>query len=353
MNKKKCVILQSIFIASLIIILTGCDSKTIEKEVDSYIETFSEYKAFHGSILIASGDNILVRKGYGMANVEHEVKNNSNTKFRIGSMTKQFTAMAILILQEKGLLNISDNIDQYIPNCPESWKEITIHQLLTHTSGIPNFTSFPEYMDVMKKEHSVLQIMSLFMDKSLKYTPGKFFSYSNSGYIVLGYIIEKVSNKKYEDYLNEHIFKKIGMKNTGYDHNKEIIKNRATGYYFNGTQNADYIHMSVPHAAGALYSTVEDLYLWDRALYTDKIVNKKSLDSMFTNYIGSYGYGWKINETQSNSKLIEHDGMINGFSSYIGRYIDDDLVLIILSNDGTQGRLILPSITKIVTNYLP
>jgi len=314
--------------------------------------TRGKNNSFNGSILIAQGDKVLVSKGYGMANYEHEVYNNSNTKFRIGSITKQFTAMAILILQEKGILNISDNIDQYIPNCPESWNEITIHHLLTHSSGIPNFTSFPEYTEIMTKKHSLLQIMSIFMNRSLEFTPGNAFSYSNSGYIVLGHIIEKVSNMKYDDFLSEHIFEKIGMVNTGYDHNEEIIKNRASGYTNSGLKNADYIHMSIPHAAGALYTIVEDLYLWDRSLYTEKIVKKESITSMFTPHIGFYGYGWEIYESKSTSKRVEHGGGINGFSSYIRRYIDDDLVLIILSNDEGQCFSVLPDITHIVKKYL-
>lgn len=351
MSNKNSVILKIIFITSLVIIFLGCSSNKLIKEIDSYIATQDEYVKFNGSILIAKGEEILVNKGYGMANYEHNIYNDTDTKFRIGSLTKQFTAMAILILQEQGLLNVSDYINLYIPNCPDSWKEITIHQLLTHSSGIPNLTSFPEYSEIMIKKHTPLQTISLFINKPLKFKPGERFSYSNSGYIVLGFIIETISNIKYEDFLYENIFKKIGMENTGYDHNEQVLKNRANGYINSGTINAQYIDMSVPHAAGALFSTVEDLYLWDRALYTEEIVKTESLKSMFTKHIGNSGYGWGIDTTYANSKRVQHSGGINGFSSYIRRYVDDDLVLIILSND-EKGLSILNGVSNIVNKYV-
>lgn len=352
MNNTRCIILKVISITILIFIFLGCNgSKNIKNEIYSYLTTQNEYVPFNGSILIAKGEKILVNKAYGMANYEHNIKNSSDTKFRIASLTKQFTAMAILILQEQDLLNVTDNINLYIPNCPEPWNDITIHQLLIHSSGITNFTSLPEFNKIMTKKHTLFQTMSLFKNKTLDFAPGTRFSYSNSGYIILGYIIEKVSKMKYEDFLDQFIFKKIGMDNTGYDHSEQILTNRASGYTNYGTKNATYVDMSIPHAAGSLYSTVEDLYLWDRSLYTEKIVNKESLNSMFTKHIGTYGYGWGIDETDINSKRVEHTGSINGFSSYICRYINEDLVLIILSND-EQGLSVLNGISNIVDSYL-
>lgn len=351
MNKKKYVFFKVVFI-NLIFILSGCNTNNIKNEIEDYISSQDKYIKFNGSILIAKGEDILLNKGYGMANFEHEINNDSNTKFRIGSITKQFTATSILILQEQGLLNVTDKINLYIPNCPDSWNEITIHHLLTHSSGIPNFSSFPDFhSEITIKRHTLDQTMSLFMNRLLIFAPGYRHSYSNSGYIVLGYIIEKVSNSKYEDFIAENIFKTIGMKDTGYDNSELILKNRASGYTDHGKKNAKYIDMSIPHAAGALYSTVEDLYLWDRSLYTDKILNKESLSSMFTNYIGSYGYGWFIDEAEINSKRVEHGGLIDGFSSYICRYIDDDYVLIILTND-EQGLSILNGVSNIINKYL-
>jgi len=323
------------FVSALLLLFvlgTSCSAQDIESKVDEYINAYLKIGKFSGSILIARKGIILLSKGYGMANYENDVPNISQTKFRLGSVTKQFTATSIMQLQEKGLLNVNDPISKYLPDYPNGEK-ITIHHLLTHTSGIPNFTSFPEYQRSIMLPSSVEKTIQLFKYKPLEFTPGEKFSYSNSGYILLGYIIEKVSGKSYEDYLKENIFQPLNMVNTGYDHHRPLIKHRASGYVLGANElvNADYIDMSTPYAAGGLYSTVEDLYLWDRALYTEKLVSKSSLNKMFTPFKGDYGYGWFIIK-QFNRKLITHGGMVNGFYGYISRYIDDEVCIIVLSN---------------------
>ena len=316
----------------LFVLGTSCSAQDIELKVDEYINAYLKMGTFSGSILIARKGIILLSKGYGMANYENDVPNISETKFRLGSITKQFTATSIMQLEEKGLLNVNDPISKYLPDYPNGEK-ITIHHLLTHTSGIPNFTSFPEYRETMILPSPVEKIIERFKYKPLEFTPGEKFSYSNSGYILLGYIIEKISGKSYEDYLRENIFQPLNMMNTGYDHHRPLIKHRASGYVLgiNGLVNADYIDMSVPYASGGLYSTVEDLYLWDKALYTEKLVSKSSLDKMFTPFKEDYGYGWFIIK-QFNRKLITHGGIINGFYGYISRYVDDEVCIIVLSN---------------------
>ncbi|BAZ23557.1 hypothetical protein NIES4073_44460 [Kalymmatonema gypsitolerans NIES-4073] len=306
----------------------------IEAKVNEYIDANVEVHKFSGSVLIVQKEKVLVSNGYGMANYELDVPNTPQTKFRLASITKQFTAMAIMQLQEKGLLNVDDSINKYILDYPETGKQITIHHLLTHTSGIPNFTSFPDYLETMMIPAPLEKIIARFKDKSLEFEPGEKYNYSNSGYILLGYIIEKVSEKAYETYLKEKIFQPLGMNNTGYAHHNPIIKNRASGYSIgnDGLQNADYIDMSIPHAAGALYSTVEDLYLWDRALYTEKLLSQTSLVQMFTPFKENYGYGWYITEV-FNHKVVGHGGAINGFVTNIERYVNDDVCIIVLSNN--------------------
>ena len=306
--------------------------KDIESKVDEYIDAYLKMGNFSGSILIAREGKILLSKGYGMANFEHDVPNTAQTKFRLGSITKQFTAMAIMQLQEKGLLNVDDPIKKYIPDYPNG-ERITIHHLLTHTSGIPNLTSFPDYRRTMMIPSPVEKTIERFKDKPLEFTPGEKLKYSNSGYILLGYIIEKVSGKSYEAYLKENIFQPLNMVNTGYDHHSTLLKHRAAGYALTdkGLINAPYNDMSIPHGAGALYSTVEDLYLWDRALYTEKLVKKGSLNKMFTPFKENYGYGWVITSL-FNHKRIGHGGRIVGFSTSISRYIDDDVFIVVLSN---------------------
>lgn len=305
----------------------------IENAVDEFIAPYVDSRIFSGSVLIARCENILISKGYGMANLEHDVLNTPQTKFRLGSITKQFTAMAILMLQEQGQLNVQDSVCDYMPSCPEAWQPITIHHLLTHSSGIPNFTDFPDFDEMMAS--TVSGTINTFRDKPLRFAPGTKFSYSNSGYIVLGLIIEQsAGNPFYGAYVRENIFQPLNMMSTGYDQNSRVLSDRASGYVRmdpNTLRNADYLDMSVPHAAGALYSTVEDLYLWDRALYTESLVSQSSLNMMFTPDKDEYGYGWLISE-MLNRKVTAHNGGINGFATSIARFVDDDVVIIVLSN---------------------
>ena len=301
-------------------------------KLNSLIETYVKQGSFSGSVLVAKNNKILLCKGYGFANYEHEVPNTPETKLRLGSITKQFTSMAIMQLQEKGLLNVSDTVAKYIPDYPRG-NEITIHQLLTHTAGIPNITAFPKYQKKKIKPHTLEQLINRFKDKTLEFKPGEKYRYSNSGYILLSYIIEKASGKKYETILKENIFVPLEMNNSGYDKARLIIKKRASGYGKEDDKliNADYIDMSFPAGAGALYSTVKDLYLWDQTLYTEKLVTKKSLKTIFTPFKEHYGYGWVIGKLY-NHNFIAHRGGIDGFSTHIGRFPDDKICIIILSN---------------------
>jgi CubicO group peptidase (beta-lactamase class C family) len=277
-----------------------------------------------------------LKKGYGLADLENNVPNTPQTKFRLGSVTKQFTAMAIMQLQEQGRLKVDDPIADFIPDSPH-WAKITIHNLLTHTSGIPNFTSFSDYRSTMMLPSPPLKTMERFKNKPLEFVPGESHAYSNSGYVVLGYIIEKASGKSYEQFLKENIFDPLHMSSSGYDHPGPLLEHRASGYSKIGEKfvNAAYVDMSIPHAAGALYSTVEDLFLWDRALRTEKLVRKSSLERMFTPFKKDYGYGWAITRI-FNRRCVTHSGGINGFSSNISRFVDDDVCVIVLSNVDTS-----------------
>ncbi len=315
-----------------ILVATFCQAQDLESKVDEYLNAQVKLGAFSGSVLIAQGSKILVSKGYGMANLELGVPNAPQTKFRLGSVTKQFTAMAIMQLQERGLLNVGDYIIKYIPDYPNGEK-ITIHNLLTHTSGIPNLTDFPDFLETMTLPSPVEKTVERFKNIPLEFEPGEKYSYSNSGYVLLGYLIEKVSGKSYEDFLNKNIFQPLNMTNSGYDHTSAILKNRASGYSLgtDGLTNASYIDMSLPLGGGSLYSTVEDLYLWDRALYTEKLVSKTTMEKIFTPFKEEYAYGWIVSELYKH-KRISHSGGINGFASNISRYPDDDLCIVVLSN---------------------
>jgi CubicO group peptidase (beta-lactamase class C family) len=321
------------------ILSAAAAAQEVGQKVDEFLTPHVNSGKFSGAVLIARGGKVLVSKGYGMANYELEVPNTPKTRFRLGSITKQFTATAIMQLQEKGMLSVDDPVTKYFPDYKNAGG-VTIHHLLTHTSGIPNFTSFADYRQTMMLASPPAKTFDRFKDKALEFTPGEKWNYSNSGYVLLGMIIEKVCGKSYEDYLSENIFKPLGMANTGYDNTAAIIKNRASGYQEGpkGLANADYLDMTIPHAAGALYSTVEDLYIWDRALYTEKVLKKSSLEKMFTPVKDNYGYGWAIEDFRGR-KRISHGGGINGFSTMIQRFVNDDAVIIVLTNlvPGVRG----------------
>jgi CubicO group peptidase (beta-lactamase class C family) len=307
-------------------------SQNSETLISDYLQAYVKLGRLSGSILIMKDDKIIVNKGYGFANYELQAKNTPQTKFRVGSVTKQFTALAIIQLEEKGLLSTDDHINKYLPDYPNGDK-ITIHHLLTHTSGIPSFTSFRDFKKESVLPATPLQTIDRFKNKELLFPPGTNYKYSDSDYILLGYIMEKVTGKTYQEYLSESIFKPLNMSNTNYDNPKLILKNRASGYVYEDgiLYNADYNDMSVPFAAGALFSTTEDLYKWDRALYKNVLVTDSSLKKIFTPYMKNYGYGWFIDDFYSH-KRIWHHGYIDGFCSIITRFVDDDICIVILSN---------------------
>jgi len=321
----------------------------IAAQTAAYMKACLKLQQFNGSILIARAGKIQISQGYGMANFEHNIPCAANTKFRLGSLTKQFTATAILQLQEKGKLGVKDPVSKYLPDYPTG-DEFTIHHLLTHTSGVPSFTNFPEYLKIMVNPMSQTEIIALFKDKPLDFEPGSKFRYSNSGYFLLGHLVEIISGQAYDEYLQEHIFAPLGMHDSGYDHNHLIIKHRAAGYNLKKGElfNADYIHMNIPHGAGALYSTSEDLYKWDRALYTEKILSRASLDQMFTPALNGYGYGWGISSIFDH-KRISHSGGINGFVTNITRFPEENACIIILSNLANSN---LRQITRDLTAIL-
>src|SRR5215216_5171044 len=302
-------------------------------KVDAYIDGLVKANRFSGSILVARDGRVLVSKGYGMADLEDEVPNTPQTRFRLGSITKQFTATAIMMLEERGKLSVQDSICKYVTDCPQAWQGVTIRHLLSHTGGVPNFTSFPDYAKTMTQPTTIDALIARFKDRPLDFQPGERWSYSNSGYVLLGYVIEKLSGKSYEAFMQENIFDPLKMAATGYDSPARIIKHRASGYQPSGNVmiNAPYLDMTIPHAAGALYSTVEDLYLWDQALYTEKLISKRSFDAMFTPVKNDYGYGWGINK-QFGLTRIGHGGGINGFVTFIARYPEAKAVVIVLSN---------------------
>jgi CubicO group peptidase (beta-lactamase class C family) len=306
----------------------------VSSQIDAYLSNLTNEHKFSGSVLVVRSSKILFSEGYGMADIENTIPNNPQTRFLIGSMGKQFTAMAILMLQAQGKLNVQDHACQYIPECPTSWQEITIHRLLTHTSGISDFPSdITIYTSNTDVPLSPVEIITLYKNKPLLFKPGETFAYSSPGYILLDYIVEQVSGQSYGIFLQQQIFEPLKMNNSGYDcHNSKL----AVGYETFGTR-ARLINWPITYS---VCTTVEDLYRWDQALYTTQLISKELLDKMFTPYVPTpsygdmeYGYGWFIGEWL-NRHVEGHGGWIpgSGFRSFIQRYPNDGISIIVLSN---------------------
>lgn len=339
---------NGIFILFLVLISNISFAQTKVEQIEELLNTYEAYGKFNGSVLVSEQGEVIYKKGFGMANMEWDIPNKPNTKHRLGSITKQFTAMLILQLVAEGKLDLQAPITAYLPDYPKASGDlITIHHLLTHTSGIPNYTAFPKFMqDESRNPYSPEDFVKKFDEKALDFTPGDKFSYSNSGYFLLGVIAEKLSGKSYEQLLHEKIFTPLKMNDTGFDNHGDILKNRATGYEKQGKNyvNSQYIDMTIPYAAGSMYSTVEDLYLWDQALYTTTLLPKKYMTMYFEPYIPAFGsaqyaYGWgvgyeKIGSSTDSIYAIGHGGGINGFNTNISRTTSNKSMIVLLNNTG-------------------
>ena len=306
----------------------------------NYMDNAVKFDHFSGAVLIARDGKPIFSKAYGMANYELSVPNNVNTKFRIGSVSKQFTATAIMQLQERGKLNINDSICQHLDDCPNTWKPITIKNLLNHTSGIVNFTRLPEASgNFLLLPHTHSEIVNIFRNIPLESKPGEEYNYNNSGYYLLGLIIEKVSGSTYAEYLRKNIFAPLGMNDTDFDDQQAIIKNRASGYYLGKDyvfRNADYTNMQILFSMGGAHSTVNDLLLWEQSFATDKLLRAATREEMLTPGKGNYGYGWWIDKLGDCDRMY-HDGGITSFSASLQRLPDARLTVIAISNRGDDG----------------
>ncbi len=318
-------------------------NQEVVPKINEYMDGLVKAGKFNGTLLIARDGKVLVSKGYGMSNFELDVPNTPQTKFRIGSITKPFTAMAIMLLQQRGKLTFQDSICKYLSECPAGWQQITLHHLLSHTSGLAKHDKAADYLKTAMMPMSVMQLIDSFKNKPADFKPGKKFDYNNNGYILLGHVIEKSAGQSYEAFLRDNIFVPLGMTNSGYDQHEPIIKNRAAGYLRpadrvgGSLMNAVYIDQSQSFSAGGLYSTTEDLLRLDQALYESKFLSPKTQEVMFAPAIGeygpapTYGYGWFINQ-QFNRRTISHPGGVPGFTSMITRFPDDKVVIILLGN---------------------
>src|SRR4029453_12485958 len=317
---------------ALVLAATSCSAQDVA-QLEQIIQPYVQSKAFMGSVLVARDATVILNKGYGSANLEWDIPNTPTTKFRLGSITKQFTAASILLLEERGKLKLDDPIKAHMPDAPAAWDKITIFNLLTHSSGIPNFTSLPDYTSLKLADTPVAKAIMTVRDKPLDFVPGEKMSYSNSGYLVLGYVIERVAGVSYEKFVTDNIFVPLGMKDSGYDSNSAIIARRAAGYAPSpaGPVNAGFIHMSVPHAAGALYSTTGDLLRWEEGLFSGKLISAASLAKMTTPFKSDYAFGVVV-QTASGRKVIQHGGGIEGFNTFLAYYPETRTTVAVLAN---------------------
>lgn len=306
-------------------------------QLQSYLDNLSKTSQFMGTVLIAEGGEILLNNGYGLADIETRRSNTQQTQLRIGSLTKQFTAAAILRLQELGRVNVDDPVSNYLPDYPGG-EQITIHQLLTHTAGVPNYTRRPDLAQAVQTPITTEDLLAQFAGQSLDFPPGQQFAYSDSGYVILTTIIEKVSGQTYKDFMQTQFFEALDMSQSGYDFLGDDLEEPAVGYQLTpgGPQRAVDTESSWASGAGALYSTTQDLYRWDRALSSAQLLEEASLESMFTPWVEmgqgfSYGYGWEIGQTAGQPSQ-SHAGNIFGFGSFMARYPEDDATIIVLGN---------------------
>jgi D-alanyl-D-alanine carboxypeptidase len=311
------------------------------KSADDYIASQVANGSFRGAVLVGMNGKIAFEKGYGLANEEWGIPNGPSTEYRIFSMTKQFTGACILLLEERGLLGVQDPVSKYVSDLPDSWQPITIHQLLTHTSGIPNYPDMtPRAKELARVGATPREILAIAATKPLEFNPGTKLNYTNTGYILLGMIIEKVSGQSYADFLRKNIFAPLSMEHSGYDDQSLILKNRASGYSVRDghTVNADFGDMSWPFSAGGIYSTVEDIFRWNEALtLAGRLLTAHSLKQMYavypetTAYGQNYGYGVVIAH-RFGKLLYYHGGGWNGFESVVQRYPAEHVCIVVLSN---------------------
>lgn len=325
------------------VIPVAAQAKT--QRIAKLVERYHRVGKLNGSVLVAENGKVIYREGFGEADKSWGIANTPDTRFRIGSVTKQFTATLILQLVDEGALKLDSTISTYLPEYPkETGARVTIHHLLTHTSGIPSYTDIPGFAkDHSRNHYEPEEFAATFSARPLDFEPGTKWRYSNSGYFVLGVIIEKVTGKLYDQVLRERILDPLGLKQTGYDRYDDVVEKQATGYVASpdgSFQRAPFIDPSIPFSAGMMYSTVDDLFKWDQALYGDAFLRNATLRArMFTPHMQGYGYGWQIGEKKIGSrtvKIVEHGGAIPGFHAGFRRMPTERNTIIVLDNTAGQ-----------------
>ncbi|MDP4219713.1 MAG: serine hydrolase [Bacteroidota bacterium] len=335
--------------AILLLLLFPCFASAQKSHpvlLDKYMTAQENINGFSGTVLVAQKGKVIYEKAFGLADKELNVKNKLQSVYQIASLTKQFTACAILLLAEDGKLSLNDKLDKFFPDFPKG-DSITIHMLLSHTSGLKTTGELDGFVEALKiREDSML---ALIKRQPLDFSPGTNFHYSNLGYFLLGMIIEKVTAQSYSDYMLHHIFLKAGLNNTFVSNWDTILVNRTRGYEktASGWRNNSHYSMEGPFSAGAIVSTVEDLNKWNTALLSNKIISAASIKLMTTPNLNTYGYGLLI-DTFMNHYQIWHNGQLRGFISYLGSFPQDSVTIVVLSNNESNSTNIANVLAAIV-----
>ena len=346
MKRTAVMALISICLAAFAAAATSAPQVPIAADLDALLSSVYKPNEPGAAFLIWKDGTVLVRKAFGMADLELGVRMEPDMIFRIGSMTKQFTAAAILMLMEQGKLALADPITKFLPDYPTQGKTITVEHLLTHTSGIKSYTEIDEFGPLVRKDMAVPELIAVFKDKPMDFAPGERWRYDNSGYFLLGAIIEKVSGLTYEAFLQKNIFGPLGMTHTYYGNAARIIPRRIPGYGpgpDSGFSNAEFLSMALPYAAGSLLSNVDDLAVWNAALLAGKVLKPETLARAWTPYklpdgtSTGYGYGWSVGEYEGH-RMIRHNGGINGFSTDGILFPEDKLFVALLTNSSVGKR---------------
>jgi len=325
-------------LALILLVSTAClAQESYEKKIEEYLRKEMQAQQIPGvALAVVKDGKVVLARGYGLANVEHQVPVKPETIFQSGSTGKQFTATAVMMLVEEGKLSLEDKITKYFPDAPESWGNITLRHLLTHTSGM---TDYPPDFD-LRRDYTEDDLLQRIKAIPLAFQPGEKWSYSNLAYVTLGILIHKVSGKFYGDFLQERVFKPLDMSTARIISEADIIPNRAAGYRVANGQlkNQNWVSPSLNTTAdGALYLTVYDMAKWDAALYTEKLLKRSSLEQMWTpvklnnGKTFPYGFGWGLGNVRGHH-VIEHGGSWQGFKAQISRYVDDKLTIILFAN---------------------
>lgn len=293
----------------------------------------ADQNGFSGTVLVVADGKILLDRGFGQASREWHVPNMPDAHYRIGSLTKQFTAALVLQLRDEGRVDLKASVRHYLPSAPTSWEKVSVRDLLAHRSGIPNFTGMEGFDIWAMQPHQPAALLDFFREAPLDFDPGTRFEYSNSNYIVLGLLLEHVTGRHYAELLDERLLGPLGLSDSGLDRDDLVLPRRAVGYQWrNGAlAPARGGSISVPWSAGGMYSTTHDLWKWERALFDGRVVSSASLRDMTTPGLGDYGLGLAISTFQGH-RLFDHEGRIEEFSAYLGYLPDWKMTVVILSN---------------------